>query len=126
MIEEFERGTLATFRHADHVRLTWAYLDRYDPDVTLKRLVSGLAGFAASKGHPEKFHYTLTRAWLEIIIEAKRQHPDVADADALLARCPALGDPQLIARYYSHGVLSSAVARMDWVPPDLSAFERTV
>lgn len=124
LIEGFESCSLQAFPHADHVRLTCAYLQRYDPDETLQRLLTGLARLATAKGAPEKFHYTMTRAWLEIILEARRQHPQSTDGDSLLASCPALADARLLREYYSEHVLSSPAARTGWVPPDLATFAR--
>ncbi len=126
LIDAFESCTLDEFPHVDHVRLACAYLDRYDPGETLLRLLSGLMRFATAKGSPEKFHYTMTRAWLEIILEARRQHPELTDADGLLAACPALADPRLLRHYYSPELLSSATARTVWVPPDLAPFSRAL
>ena len=82
-------------------------------------MVGGLRRFAAAKGKADKFHYTRTRAWLELIVVARRSHPQAADADALIDACPSLATSRALARYYSDGVLSSAAARADWVPPDL-------
>ena len=124
LIDGFEACSLEKFPHTDHVRLTCAYLQRYDPDETLRRLLTGLARFATAKGAPEKFHYTITRAWLEIIVEARRQHPHSSDAESLLASCPALADARLLRHYYSEQALSSDAARTGWVPPDLATFSR--
>ncbi|HSC26906.1 MAG TPA: hypothetical protein VLD67_06505, partial [Vicinamibacterales bacterium] len=91
-LEEFERATLPGLPHADHVRVACAYLDRYGEADTLERLLAGLARFAAAKGKPDKFHYTMTRAWLELIVDARRRHPTARTADDLMRACPALGD----------------------------------
>jgi hypothetical protein len=126
LIEGFESCSLDEFPHVDHIRLTCAYLERFDADDTLQRLLTGLQKFATAKGSPGKFHYTMTRAWLEIILEARRQHPESPDAESLLAACPALADPRLLRHYYSEAALSSATARTAWVPPDLATFARAL
>jgi hypothetical protein len=119
LIERFERVDLPEFHHRDHVQLAWAYVRRDGPDRALDSLVRGLRRFAASKGHPEKFHYTLTRAWLELIVIAAARHPDVRSAAGLLTRCPELGDPRTVRRFYAGAVLDSDQARAGWVEPDL-------
>jgi hypothetical protein len=104
-------------------RLAWAYLQRVGPERALECLVSGLKRFAAAKGHPEKFHYTLTRAWLEMIAFASARFPDTRTAADLLARCPELGDARTVQRFYSAALLDSDRARTGWVEPDLEPLD---
>jgi hypothetical protein len=126
LLDRFERNALDQFRHADHVRVAWAYLERDGPAVALDALVRGLRAMAHAKGVPEKFHYTLTRAWLELIVVARQRHPEATSATDLLERVPSLGDPQFVRRFYSDGVLDGDAARHGWVPPDRWHFERTL
>jgi hypothetical protein len=118
LVEGFEAAALAEFPHADHVRLTIVYLARHGRDATLRRMMDGLQRFAAQKGKPEKFHVTMTRAWVEVIELARRAHPDAADARALVAACPELLDSNLLDRFYSPDCLRSDTARLAWVAPD--------
>jgi hypothetical protein len=122
----FESGALTELPHRAHVRLAWLYLDRGSETQALERLVDGLQRFAAAKGRADKFHYTMTRAWLELVIGARRANPSAQDVDALLVACPGLADSRALAHYYSGAVLSSAAARADWVPPDLKPIGRGV
>jgi hypothetical protein len=119
LVAGFEAGTLTEFHHADHVQLTIVYLARLGRDGALQRLISGLRRFATAKGHPEKFHLTMTRAWLELIESARHAHPEVAGAEALVAACPALLDRHALDRCYSRERLESERARTEWMPPDL-------
>ena len=97
LMARFEDGTLApaSFRHREHVRLTWLYLGRYGQAETERRLLSGLRELAARAGKPDKFSETLTRAWVGRIADAAAslpvghlfpdlltQRPDVLDARA--------------------------------------------
>jgi hypothetical protein len=120
LIDRFERVDLAEFHHRDHVHLAWAYLKRDGRDRALDCLLQGLIRLAASKGHPEKFHYTLTRAWLDLIADAAARHPGARTAVELLEQCPALADPRTVQRFYSDEHLHSDRARSGWVEPDLS------
>jgi hypothetical protein len=117
LIAGFEAGTLTDFPHAAHVRLTLAYLARHGRDETLRRLLDGLRRFAAAKGHPEKFHVTMTRAWLEAIWATRSAHPEL-DAEALVEACPDLLNRDLLLRFYSPERLHSDEARTRWMPPD--------
>jgi len=125
-VARFERGEIESFRHADHVRLACAYLDACGRAEALPRLEAGLLAFATRKGVPEKFHRTLTRAWLELVADARARHAGAIGGDALLAACPPLAEPQFIRRFYSEAVLASAAARRDWIGPDLRPLSTTV
>ena len=116
----FEAGTLEAFPHADHVRMTILYLTRYGRDEALERVATGILRFATLKGAPEKFHVTMTRAWVELVDSARRAHPEASDVAALVAACPLLLDKHALLRYYSRERLESAEARTTWIPPDVA------
>jgi hypothetical protein len=118
LVHGFETGSLAAFHHADHVQLTAVYLARHGRDETLQRLAEGLLRLATLDGHPEKFHVTMTRAWVELIDAARAKHPDARDAAALVAACPLLLDRDALLRFYSAERLHSDTARAQWVAPD--------
>ena len=123
LVRGFEDGSLADFPHASHVRVALVYLTRHGRDGALRRLMDGLLRFAAAKGHPEKFHVTMTRAWLDLIEAARRAHPDLAPA-ALVDACPELLDRDALLRFYSPERLNSDEARTAWVPPDRAEIGR--
>ncbi len=58
LLRRFEAADLDDFRHADHIRTAWAYLERDGPDRALAALLDGLRRFATAKGAPGKFHHT--------------------------------------------------------------------
>jgi hypothetical protein len=118
LVRGFESGALADFPHAQHVRLTIVYLERHGRDTTLTLLADGLQRFAASKGHPEKFHVTMTRAWVELIVAARGAFPGARDAAALVAACPLLLERDALLRFYSADRLNSDLARSQWLAPD--------
>jgi hypothetical protein len=118
LVNGFEAGSLAAFPHAEHVRLTIIYLVRYGRDETLRKMYDGLRRFATAKGVPEKFHVTMTRAWVELIESARRACPQSESPEALVASCPELLDRDALLRYYSQERLNSPEARGGWMPPD--------
>jgi hypothetical protein len=118
LVQGFEAGTLTAFPHAEHVRLTIVYLARHGRDETLRRMCDGLLRFATAKGHPEKFHVTLTLAWVELIEAARRANPGIHDPDALVAAYPQLLDQTALLRFYTPERLNSGEARERWLPPD--------
>jgi hypothetical protein len=117
-LRRFDSADIDPFRHADHVRVAWIYLEREGRAKALPAMLDGIRRFAVAKGAPGKFHYTLTRAWLDLIDLARRQHPDARSADALIAACPLLGDSRAVNRFYSQAVLESDEARAGWIEPD--------
>ena len=123
LVRGFEEGSLEDFPHASHVRVALVYLERYGRAEALRRLLVGLLRFATAKGHPEKFHVTMTRAWLEFIEAARLAHPGLPPS-SLLDLCPELLDRNALARFYTPERLHSEQARTAWVPPDLAEIRR--
>jgi hypothetical protein len=119
LVAGFEAGTLERLPHADHVRLGLLYLERHGYDEALRRLADGLLLFATLKGHPEKFHVTMTRAWLDLLAAARQACPGATAAEVMAARSELL-DPRALDRYYSPGRLNTEEARTSWTEPDLA------
>jgi hypothetical protein len=118
LVGGFEAATLASFPHVDHVRLTIIYLNRFGREKTEQKLFDGLRRFAAAKGVPEKFHVTMTVAWIELVTAARAQHPGLTDSAALVAACPQLLDRDLPLRFYTPERLNSPEAKAAFIPPD--------
>jgi len=121
LLRRFEAVDLPEFRHLDHVRVAWAALERDGEAGALVTMIDALTRFAAAKGAPDKFHYTLTRAWLALISDARARLPKASDAAALLEAYPLLGDARTIDRHYSPDRLASEAARAGWVEPNRAA-----
>lgn len=116
----FEAATIAPgdFDHRAHVRAAWLYL-RLHPDTARQRFVRTLVNFTTGAGAPEKYHETITRAWLQII--AARIDP-AEDWPRFAARNPDLFDAprEVLARHYSEALIGSERARAKFVEPDRS------
>jgi hypothetical protein len=71
LIEQFEAGTTAadTFHHADHVRLAFEYLCRYPVLEALPRFSGALRRFAAAQGKAQRYHETITWAYMFLVRE---------------------------------------------------------
>src|SRR6476660_3673090 len=126
LVEGFERGSLEQFHHADHVQLSIVYLARYGRDEALERLTACIRQLATAAGHPEKFHVTMTRAWLDLIDAARDAHPYASGAAALVAACPELLDKFALDRCYSRELLYSDRARTEWIPPDVEPLSAVI
>lgn len=118
--QQFETLSLpeGSFHHREHVRLTWIYLTGEPADEVATRLLRSILVLATHLGVPEKFHYTLTIAWVRIIEAARRAHPDLP-FDALAAACPSLLDKDAPMAYYTRDLLFSGDAKESWVEPNL-------
>jgi hypothetical protein len=71
LIQQFEDGATPadTFHHADHVRLAFEYLCRYSAFEALERCSIALRRFAARQGKAQRYHETITWAYLFLIRE---------------------------------------------------------
>jgi len=71
LIKQFEDGTTPadTFHHADHVRLAFEYLCRYSALEALGRFSDALQRFATAQGKAQRYHETITWAYLLLIRE---------------------------------------------------------
>jgi hypothetical protein len=71
LIKQFEEGTTPaeTFHHADHVRLAFEYLCRFPALEALEKFSAALKRFAAVQGKADRYHETITWAYLLLIRE---------------------------------------------------------
>ena len=124
-IAEFEACTLdpKCFSHVGHLRLGWLYLDAYPLEVAVQKVTTGIAKYASALGVTDKFQYTLTQAAL-MIIYARKQQGSSQDFNGFLEQNPDLVNDMMgvLLRHYSADVLSSALAKSQFVAPDLKLF----
>jgi len=108
------------FHHRDHLRLAWIYLQRDGASAAALRVAASIRRYAAHHGKSDKYHETVTAAWLRLLAEsADRVRP--ANFDELLDACPELLDKNTLQHYYSPELLASEAARVQFVPPDRRA-----
>src|SRR3954466_2981879 len=69
LVRAFESGELDDFPHELHVRTAWCYLRRYPVLVALPRFRAALQRFAVGKGKAERYHETITVAFMLLIAE---------------------------------------------------------
>jgi hypothetical protein len=81
-----------------------------------------IQGIAAHERAPQKYHHTVSRAWVEVVAHHVDADPDCADFGTFAARHPALLDKRLLTRHYRSSTLAAAPARRGWVEPDLLPF----
>ncbi|MFB6841798.1 hypothetical protein [Streptomyces sp. NPDC056361] len=107
------------FGHREHVHLTWLAVRRVGMPDAVALVSDGIRRTARYAGAPQKYHVTVSRAWVELVArcEAEGELPDFA---TFAARHAGLLDKRLLTRFYRSGTLASAEARTGWVEPDLA------
>ena len=109
------------FGHREHVHLTWLAVRRYGVPAAVRLVSDGIRRTARYAGAPQKYHATISRAWVELVgYHAAAGEDDTFDAFA--SRYPALLDKRLLTRHYRPATLASPQARTGWAQPDLAPF----
>ena len=118
----FESCELAEtcFHHRDHVRLAWIYFHRYGAREAEARIGEAIRRFAAHLGKAEKYHQTMTVAWMRLVADAARGSD--GNFEEFARKNPGLLDKSALSEYYSSAVLDSDRARRAFVEPDLKSF----
>jgi hypothetical protein len=114
----------ARFGHREHVRLTWLAVRRYGVPEAIVLVSAGIQRTARYAGAPQKYHLTMSRAWVELVGHHAAEHdePNEQDFETFAERHPALLDKRLLTRFYRTATLAAAEARTGWVEPDLAPF----
>ena len=107
------------FGHRQHIHLTWLAVRRYGTSAAVTMVSEGIQRTARYAGVPQKYHATVSRAWVELV-GYHAVGGDDADFDAFAEQYPALLDKRLLARHYRSSTLATARAKSGWVEPDLA------
>ena len=108
-----------SFHHRDHIRLAWIYLQRYGEVEARRHMADAIRKFAAYHGKSDKYHETITIAWVWFVANAIAQLPRHATFADLTTAAPELLDKRTIEKFYSAAALESKTARISWIEPDL-------
>lgn len=117
-LADFEEGRIAPDQlpQREHVRISYELLERHPFLEALFRLAKGLRRLAANAGHLEKYHETITVAFLALIAE-RRLRGRYASREDFAARNPDLFRKELLEEFYKPALLKSALARRRFVLP---------
>jgi hypothetical protein len=115
-------GPGGQFRHPQHINLAFVAVRRYGMPEAAGKICTWLRRIAAYERAPQKYHYTVSRAWTEIVTHHVDTDPDCADFGVFAERNPALLDKRLLSRHYRSATLAAGAARNGWVEPDLRPF----
>jgi hypothetical protein len=112
------------FGHRQHIHLTWLAVRRYGTDTATAIVSDGIQRTARYAGAPQKYHATVSRAWVELVGHHIASGDD-DDFDTFAARYPALLDKRQLAHHYRSSTLATVEARSGWVEPDLKPLPDT-
>jgi hypothetical protein len=122
----FERGEVAPadFDHRAHMRVAWVCL-RESPsrDAALARMRAAIKRFAAAAGKSDKYHETITVAWMILLSDARVRvcaGGVECELEDVLHQYPALASKDALLLYYSRDRLFGDDARQGWIEPDIA------
>lgn len=122
LIQQFEDGATpaSTFHHVDHVQLAFEYLRRYPALAALEKFSAALRKFAAAQGKAERYHETITWAYLLLIRERAARAGRTQTWEEFAERNPDLlvWKDGVLAALYTPETLASDLARTVFVLPD--------
>lgn len=121
-LAQLEACTLPSdqFHHADHVHAAWLYLKRLPPTEAISKFSEVLRSYATSLGKADRYHETITWAYLLIVNERIQQCLRVTTWDDFAVQNPDLFDwkKSILLQYYREETLQSELARRVFVMPD--------
>jgi hypothetical protein len=109
------------FGHRQHVHLTWLAVRRCGVPAAIGLVSDGIRRTARYAGAPQKYHATISRAWVELVGYHWAESSE-NDFPAFAVHHSALLDKRLLTRFYRPATLASRRARTGWVGPDLAPF----
>ena len=119
LLDDFENLRLSApeFHHADHVRVAFDILDKYDFAGACARYAGTIKSMAENVGALDKYNATITFAFMSVIAERKT-NSNAANADSFIAANPDLLQRDILSNWYSKDRMTSAMARAQFLLPD--------
>jgi hypothetical protein len=105
------------FGHLGHVRAAYLYLQSGEFVEALMRLRRAIRNYAAYLGKPERYHETITVAYVALIQQHMHERGHAGGWQAFGRDNPELFQPGLLLRFYSKTQLESELARRVFLLP---------
>ena len=115
-------GPGGQFGHRQHINLAFYAVRRYGMPTAVGTQCGWIRQIARYERAPQKYHHTVSRAWVELVAHHVAEDPGCADFGVFADRNPALLDKRLLSRHYRSSTLAAGQARQGWVEPDLLPF----
>jgi hypothetical protein len=115
------------FGHREHVHLTWLAVRRCGVPAAVSLVSDGIQRTARYAGAPQKYHATVSRAWVELVghhaaESGEGEGGEFTEFTAFADHHTVLLDKRLLTRFYRPATLASPQAKSGWVEPDLAPF----
>jgi hypothetical protein len=121
LMARFEDGTLppSELGHREHVRLAWLYLREAPFETAAARFCADLRRFAAAIGKADRYHETITWAYLALVNERRNVEGAPTEFEAFACANPDLFDQEkgALAAHYDEATLRSPLARRAFLLP---------
>jgi hypothetical protein len=111
----------ACFDHAAHVRAGYLYLRCAPFPQATAAMCATITRYAGALGQPDRYHETITVAFMALINAQMRGSGDGGDWEQFRARNPQLLRSDALLAYYPRAVLESRAARSCFTLLPLSA-----
>lgn len=121
LLAEFEALAVnpAEFGHLQHIQVAYEMLHKYSFLDASAKYASSINTIATNAGAPEKFHMTITLAFLSLI--AERIHTTKQSNFAeFLEKNEDLLSKEVLSKWYSDEQLNSDLARTHFLLPNLA------
>jgi len=105
------------FGHAAHLRAAYLYLQRADFAGALERIRRAIRNYAGHLGHPDRYHETITVAYVALIQQHLCERGNGGGWTAFARDNAELFEPGLLRRFYSQAQLESEMARKIFLLP---------
>jgi hypothetical protein len=105
------------FGHVAHVRAAYLYLQQSEFIGALERIRRAIRNFATHCGQPDRYHETVTVAYVALIQQHICERGDTGGWAAFARDNPELFRPDLLSRFYPQAQLASALARRVFLLP---------
>ena len=118
---------VADFDHRAHLRLAYIYLVKDSPpEQSVRRMKATLIHLLERAGIDpvEKYHETLTTAWILAVRHFMNKTSESESADTFIERNPIMLDSKIMLTHYSTELLFSPQARVRFVEPNLDPIPR--
>jgi hypothetical protein len=105
------------FGHAAHVRAGYLYLQESDFVGALARIRRAIRNYAGRLGKPDRYHETMTVAYLALIQQHIFERGNAGGWTAFARDNSELFRPGLLGQFYTRAQLESEMARRVFVLP---------
>lgn len=114
------------FDHRAHLRLAYVYLVDNNKDIAVQLMRDALTGLLRYAGidPSQKYHETLTEAWILAVHHFMNTTSSSESADDFIEKNPVMLDSKIMMTHYSVEVLFSRKARQSFVEPNLDPIPR--